>query len=227
MFLWTAPNPDRDGDMDNSIVVHEYTHGISNRYTGGPATTSCLGNSEQGGEGWSDYFALTIQNCLALMQNPEAAEKTVTGDWVVNRSRGIRLAPYNDDYPGKYGDVGAPPYNEEHAVGEIWCAALMKINRDFGTALGNKVKGHRIVWQVVVDGLKLTPANPSFLDARDAILHALEDLRNTDALPHDQFKKLNRAAWHAFAHFGMGPIASSIGATLEGIVADTVPPQNI
>ena len=34
MYLWTAPTPDRDGDVDNGIIVHEYTHGISNRMTG-------------------------------------------------------------------------------------------------------------------------------------------------------------------------------------------------
>ncbi|HEX8737692.1 MAG TPA: M36 family metallopeptidase, partial [Pyrinomonadaceae bacterium] len=215
--------------FDSDVVFHEFVHGVTNRLVGGRFDGRALQQPQSRGmgEGWSDYFALTIQNCLALIKNPEAVEKTVTGDWVVNRASGIRLAAYNDDYPGTYGSIGAAPYHEEHAVGEIWCAALMKMNRDFGAALGDKVRGHRMGWQVVVDGLKLTPANPSFLDARDAILHALEDLRNIDALPHDQFKKLNRAAWQAFARFGMGPIASSIGASLEGIIEDTIPPPNI
>src|SRR5690606_7188110 len=40
MYIWTAPNPDRDGDLDNGIITHEYGHGISNRLVGGPANTS-------------------------------------------------------------------------------------------------------------------------------------------------------------------------------------------
>ena len=52
MYLWTAPNPDRDGDVDNGIIAHEFGHGISNRLTGGPANSSCVGNAEHGGEGY-------------------------------------------------------------------------------------------------------------------------------------------------------------------------------
>jgi hypothetical protein len=60
MYLWNLTNPDRDGDFDNGIVIHEYGHGISIRLTGGPGTSSCLSNTEQGGEGWSDYFAVLM-----------------------------------------------------------------------------------------------------------------------------------------------------------------------
>ena len=37
MYVWTAATPDRDGDLDNGIIIHEYGHGVSNRLTGGPA----------------------------------------------------------------------------------------------------------------------------------------------------------------------------------------------
>ena len=63
MYVWTSPDPDRDGDLDNGIIIHEYGHGISNRLTGGPSTTSCLQTlttPEQMGEGWSDYFAILM-----------------------------------------------------------------------------------------------------------------------------------------------------------------------
>jgi extracellular elastinolytic metalloproteinase len=58
MYIWTAPTPDRDGDIDNGIIAHEYGHGISNRLTGGPSNVSCLQNQEQMGEGWSDWYTL-------------------------------------------------------------------------------------------------------------------------------------------------------------------------
>ena len=50
----------RDGDFDNGVIVHEYGHGISTRLTGGPATSGCLNNQEQMGEGWSDWFAIVM-----------------------------------------------------------------------------------------------------------------------------------------------------------------------
>ena len=31
MFIFTGPNPDRDRDLDQEIVIHELTHGTSNR----------------------------------------------------------------------------------------------------------------------------------------------------------------------------------------------------
>ena len=43
-----------DGDADNGVICHEFSHGISNRLTGGPSQASCLANAEQMGEGWSD-----------------------------------------------------------------------------------------------------------------------------------------------------------------------------
>lgn len=55
MFLWTGPTPDRDGTGDADIVIHEVTHGTSNRLHG---NGSGLGN--QGGmmgEGWGDFYA--------------------------------------------------------------------------------------------------------------------------------------------------------------------------
>ena len=58
MYLWSAPTPDRDGDFDNGIIIHEYGHGISNRLVGGPSNTSCLTNRQQPGEGLSDWWAL-------------------------------------------------------------------------------------------------------------------------------------------------------------------------
>lgn len=48
----------RDTDMDNSMLIHEATHGITNRLTGG-GTADCLGSlySSGLGEGWSDIMA--------------------------------------------------------------------------------------------------------------------------------------------------------------------------
>lgn len=216
--------------FDSDVVFHEFTHGVSNRLVGGRLDARGLQDPQSRGmgEGWSDYFALTIQNCLALIHNPTSVERTVMGDWVTNQPGGIRLAPYDDNYPGSFGSLGHPPYRRsEHAIGEIWCAVLMKMNRDLGTVLGDRVKGHQLGWQIVLDGLKLTPANPSMLNARDAVLKALEDRKNVGLLSIIDFKKALRMAWYAFARFGMGPNASSVGASLVGIIEDRNPPVGI
>jgi subtilisin-like proprotein convertase family protein len=59
MFIFPGPNPDRDGDLDQEIVLHELTHGVSNRLH---ANASGLGANVSGGmgEGWSDYYARAL-----------------------------------------------------------------------------------------------------------------------------------------------------------------------
>ncbi len=59
MFLWTDPTPARDGSLDRQILVHELSHGLSNRLIG---NADGLGETQPRGlgEGWSDFFALTL-----------------------------------------------------------------------------------------------------------------------------------------------------------------------
>ena len=149
----------------------------------------------------------------------------VTGDWVVNNAQGIRLAPYDDDYPTKFGGIGS--FTDEHDVGEVWCAALMMMTRKVRQALGSDQDGYRICWQIVTDGLKLTPANPSFLDARDAILLALDQLKSAGRVSAETHQAVRRACWEAFARFEMGVNASSNGPALDGVIPDTSLPDDL
>ncbi|RKO93364.1 Fungalysin metallopeptidase-domain-containing protein, partial [Blyttiomyces helicus] len=52
----------RDSGLDDTILVHEFAHGISARLTGGPGAPNCLGgkHGERLLEGWSDFFAYMI-----------------------------------------------------------------------------------------------------------------------------------------------------------------------
>jgi len=56
--MQTTIQPNRDGSLDNSVLVHEMTHGITSRMTGG-GTATCLESVESRGlgEGWSDALA--------------------------------------------------------------------------------------------------------------------------------------------------------------------------
>jgi extracellular elastinolytic metalloproteinase len=172
------------------------------------------------GEGWSDFFALTIQNFFRAQQGLD--EKVVIGDWVVNTPGGIRQAPYDDNYPFTYGAVAR--FDDEHAVGEVWCAALMMMVRRMRAGLRSDADGYRLGWQMVVDGLKLTPANPSFLQARDAILLALDHMLDQHRIAKATHEIARQAALSAFGRFGMGPAATSADAGLAGIVEDVVQP---
>lgn len=219
---------------DSDVVFHEYVHGVSNRLVGGMLDAEGL-NEDQSvamGEGWSDYFALTINNF------PGNLERVVTGNWVTARESGIRQRPYNAQYPGAFGDIGKGAgevagegnadlsYDEVHDVGEIWCAALMQVNRNVGTALGSKERGYRLMWQAVVDGLKLTPKNPSFLTARDAVLRAFRSMKDSGRLTEGEYTAVRGAAWEAFARFGMGFDASCPNATFSGCRSGTALPPD-
>src|SRR5262249_718431 len=202
MGLVTSTN--RHTAFDSTVVFHEFTHGISNRRVGGGGLNNLDAPQSGGmGEGWSDYVACTINN------------STVLGNWVLKRPGGIRNFPYDSNYPHNFGDVGKVVgginYSEVHNMGEIWCAALLEMNRRADRYLGI---------QLVIDALPLTPANPGFLDARDAILLALAHMLAAGRLDSSQRDGAWQDIWSAFAKVGMGPQAASNGAQLTGIVAD-------
>jgi extracellular elastinolytic metalloproteinase len=156
---------------------------------------------------------------------------------VVNNANGIRQRPYDAEYPGTFGDIGKGPgqvagdaglsYREVHDVGEIWCAALMQLTRNVAAALDSKERGYQVAWQGVVDGLKLTPKNPSFLVARDAVLRAFKSMRGTQ-LQEAEYVKVRQAAWEAFAKFGMGFDAFCPNASFRGCRGGTaLPPAEV
>lgn len=217
---------------DADVVFHEFVHAVTNRLVGGMFDAYGLleEQSRAMGEGWGDYFALTVTN-FALTR-----ERVVTGSWVTDRPGGMRQRPYDAQYPGTFGDIGKGKgqvpgasnanlsYREEHDVGEIWCAALMELTRKVAAALDSKERGYRVTWQAVVDGLKLTPKNPSFLMARDAILRAFKAMEG-GSLTSAEYAAVQLAVWKAFSKFGMGFDAFCPNASLTGCQGSaTMPP---
>jgi extracellular elastinolytic metalloproteinase len=205
MNMGLVTSTGRHTAFDSSVVFHEFTHGVTNRLVGGPLNDHALDAPQSGGmgEGWSDYVACSVNGSI------------VVGDWVVGNPGGIRDFPYDTNFPDTFADLGSGRYSEVHNIGEIWCATLMELNRRVGRTL---------MLQLVVDALKLTPANPSFLDARDAILRALDDRLAAGQIPPADHVRARDEAWKVFARFGMGPRAQSNGASLSGIVGDFQPP---
>ena len=225
MNMGLVSSTGRHTAMDASVVFHEYTHGVTNRLVGGPANTTALDAPQPigMGEGWSDYIACTILGT------------TTVGSWVVNNPAGIREFRYDSNFPDNFGNLGSGRYaadpssgfpEDEHNVGEVWCATLLEMNRRLAAELGDP-QGRHLSVQLVVDALKLSPALPSFLDMRDAILRAVDNKRTAGQLDADRHGKARHAILSTFAHFGMGPAARCNGATLTGIVADFSPPPEI
>src|SRR5262249_29501614 len=89
--------------------------------------------------------------------------------------------------------------DEVHNQGEVWCVTLWQARANLIDKLGFAV-GNQLILQLVTDGMKLSPPNPNFLQARDAILMA--DRVDTGGA---NFNEL----WAAFAKRGLGFSATS------------------
>lgn len=212
---------DIDGDLDNEIIVHEYGHGVSNRLTAGPSNVNCLNNQEQMGEGWSDYLGLVL-----TMQNGDQPED-IRGlaAYASGNPNGIREAPYSTDfginnytYADIDGNVTIP-----HGVGFVWSTMLWEMTWDlidqygFDPDIYNGTGGNNIALQLVMDGMKLQPCSPGFVDGRNAILEA-------DALANGGANC--ELIWEAFARRGLGFSADqgSSGSVGDGTEAFDLPP---
>ena len=211
--------PDQlDASLDNTVVGHEYTHGISNRLTGGPSNSGCLGNAEQMGEGWSDVLS------LAATVRPGDVGTTARGygTYVNNEDltgNGIRPFPYSTDMsvnPLTFSDAfdnDPAPYG----VGNVWAVTLWDLYwalvevHGFDPDIFNGTGGNNIAMQLIMDGMKMQPCGPGMLDGRDAILMA-------DQVNYNGENEC--LIWEVFARRGMGWFANqgninSIGDELE------------
>lgn len=209
--IWTGPDPDRDAAADAQVVLHEMTHGLTNRLHG---NASGLGTNmaRAMGEGWSDWYALTM--LASEDDDPNGIHAVggyithlITPGFVSNYYYGIRRFPQarissvganglphnpltfrylNSDcntligtttsnpppssaFPR--GPIGVTQCDQVHNGGEVWSSALWEVRSVFVDRLGFNI-GTRDVLQVVTDGMKLSPLNPTFLQARDAIIAA-------------------------------------------------------
>ena len=91
-----------------------------------------------------------------------------------------------------------------HRDGEVWAATLWDLRTQLGATITDRI---------VLNGMKFTPTRPSFLNARDGILQADQNLNGG----------ANRCAiWTVFARHGMGVSAVGNDGTTH-IAATDVP----
>ncbi|HEY0458563.1 MAG TPA: M36 family metallopeptidase [Pyrinomonadaceae bacterium] len=222
MYLWNQPTPDRDGDLDAEIIVHEMTHGLFGRLHNGVGGTQ----AGQMNEGNSDFFAHVL---LSLNDDPINIVST-TGAYATlllrgtgftsNYYYGIRRfpkavkaftgGPSNRPHnPLTFADIDpaqmnltdgafAPAFTGSatavHDGGEIWSSILWEVRAKLIARLGN-VNGNKKILQLAMDGMKVAPSNPTMLQERNAIIQAAQANGNAADL---------NDLWAGFAVRGLG-----------------------
>ena len=210
MYLFTSTSPRRDGDLDSGIMVHEYGHGISNRLVGGPSNVACLENSQEPGEGLSDWWSLVY----TAQPGDTGPKKRGVGTYAIGQpttGNGIRTQPYSTDpainnHTYESIDGMAIP----HGVGEVWAQGAWEVywalvdqhgyDADLYNATGDA--GNQRAMLYVNEGLKNTICSPAFTDVRDGIIQAAVDNHGGEDVC---------LIWEAFAAFGLGTDAVSGG----------------
>ncbi|KAI8894242.1 peptidase M36, partial [Globomyces pollinis-pini] len=206
LYLFDKPK-NADSAMANDVIIHEYAHGISNRLTGGSHQGNCLMTLESSGlgEGWSDAVAFMLER----KSTDKIKSKFLMG-WHVTGGKGIRKYPYSTNLrtnPLKYNSLSK--LDEKHAIGTVWATMLYELYIDLIATYGfndnwdnaDLTTGNTIALRLVMGGLKLQPCNPTFLQARDAIIKA----------DKATFKgKYHCMIWKAFAKRGMGVNAKKV-----------------
>jgi hypothetical protein len=171
------------------------------------------------GEGWSDIFAIVLEmESVDTDRTPKAVGQYVTGD----TQRGVRQFGYSTNLtanPLRFSDAGRT--QQVHQLGEIWASMLFEgywnmVNKNgFDIAFRTNPDGNRgnnMFLKDVVTGMKLQPCNPTFIQARDAILQADQQL----------FNGANRCElMRGFAKRGMGANAQNNGQFVDDF---TIPP---
>ncbi|KAI8614019.1 peptidase M36, partial [Chytriomyces sp. MP71] len=205
MYVFTQSSPSRDGALENDIVSHEITHGLSTRLTGGAANANCLTTTESGGlgEGWSDTFGMLVSLSATATRTTDFA----SGFWAVNNPNGVRRFPYSTNMqtnPHTYGDLDQ--MQEVHQIGEVWATMLFEAMWNLVDAYGltpppqlaasaKSGTGNTVLMALLIAGMKIQPCNPTFVQARDAILVADKTIQGgKDAC----------LLWTAFAKRGLG-----------------------
>jgi large repetitive protein len=219
---------DRDGTIDNTVVAHEWGHYINHRLI---FDSSGLGSnmSDGMGEGWADFHAMLM--VVRAEDKAAAGNDSWQGSYGLAAYAqngdprayywGIRRFPYSTDFaknpltykhvtvfvpipttaPSAYVDPGN--YNSEvHNTGEVWANMLWG-------CYSNLLNDPRYTFEqardkmrnLIVASYKLTPSQPSFPEARDALLAA--------ALAGDPSGGDWASFYRAFARRGLGPKAGA------------------
>ncbi|KZS86984.1 hypothetical protein SISNIDRAFT_461290 [Sistotremastrum niveocremeum HHB9708] len=246
--------PVKDSSFDTGVVIHELTHGVTSRLTGGPLDSSCLNSPESAGmnEGWSDFLATMLRDRVDPFKYDASF---YVGAWAASNDTGIRKYPYTTDKhlnPTTYSNLNDDYYQDTHPKGTVWGQMLWEVaqnlvqkhgyNENMFPSVENQptvtgkfyrpvtynsegkpnplipIHGNTLAIQLIIDAMKHQKCNPTFVDARTAILKADEGRTNRENRCH---------IWRGFAKRGLGRYAKRIGsgASLTYVEDFTIPPE--
>jgi len=212
LYPFTSKTPERDSALVNQIMIHEYSHGVTQRLTGGPDKTSCLSSDEANAlsEGWSDFFAIAMElNSESKREDPFTMFEWLYGTFA--RSKPICTDMSVNDLTYQSLTYPIDGQLECHMGGEVWVNALNEvlwniidlhgIADDVSEDVSNgkitlQSKGNVLAIQIVIDAVKIQPCKQTFLEARDSIILAQKQRFNNE--------DLHCAIWKGFAKRGMG-----------------------
>lgn len=229
MHMQRNPSMDIDGTLDNQIIAHEYFHYVHHRLT-----DSSNQQASAMSEGWGDIDAFMLSTRPDDRQAPgNASYQGAYGlAWYVSNNffSGIRRAPYSTDFAknaftfkhlsdGEPTPDGGPgtSNSEVHNGGEIWAnmmwecyAGILNDPRHTFAEAQSRMQDY------IIGGLKMTPADATYTEARDAVLSValatdFEDYRRCS----DGFAKRGN---------GINAVAPSRSSTdLTGVIEDYNP----
>ena len=211
----------RHSAFDAHLVIHEFAHGVTNRIVGAEGSLHTPLEHQQSralGEGFSDYWAISILNSQRRQAGLE--ERWAYAEWFAGKPTGLRSRSY-EGHDRTYRFLRAPQMNA-HTAGEVWCATLLDLNRVLGQ--DDRDRGDERGWRVAFDSLALLhpgPRGPHFLHARDAVLSAYHALVEAGELPDDD--ELRDRVHQVFRDRGMGGDATSKNARFRSAEEGTAP----
>jgi len=251
LYVWTGTTPGRDGALDNQTIIHELTHGVSSRLHGngsGLGTIMAGGMGEgwsdfytlallstsldnqfaaypYGGysifgilPGGADYYYGVRRFPTAIIAFRGGPDFLPHNPLTFANINAGNCNAFNSAYPPRSNN----PTNcgQVAFIGEVWSAALWEARYRFIQRLGFGA-GNRKILQLVMDGMKLAPLNPTMLQERDALITAAQA---SSLAPEAAIDAAD--VWRGFAVRGMGFGASIISASPVNVVESfTLPPQ--
>lgn len=208
-FICNLSTPSRDAALDDAVIVHEYGHGISLRQIGGPATTACLSNLQQMGEGISDWLAMAYTAEVGDLDTDARGIGSYLFGQTCN-GVGIRSAPYSTDFAVNsftYADINSQ--SVPHGVGFVWATAAWEVywelvnlhgfDADIYNAFGGAGNQRAMLYHN--EALQTVNCHPTFIDLRDAMIASAQASDPADVCP----------MWEAFARRGLGDGATTVG----------------
>ena len=205
---------DRHSGHSNMVSFHEYAHSMTRRLVG----TLNTPQSKAMNEGWSDV----ISTILTTVEPINSEDVLAEGGWITrniggrdydqNYYFGIRRYPLSDDLTKNPlilssmdvhqfeidSDIPINPLGKNnfsvHAIGEIWASTILGQFIGFQQRYEFDEAKSKFL-DLLVEAQKLTPSDPTFLDARDAFILA-------DEILFDGEHRVN--LWSVFAKRGMG-----------------------